>query len=71
MGKSLILLDGERPKRPSGISDTLWSLIERCWDQDPKKRPRFDEVCEILSRMYKAPKPDNRQYTDITSESTS
>lgn len=58
IGKSLMLADGERPKRSNVISDALWALMERCWHQAPEKRPQFDEICEILSHMHDAPEPE-------------
>ncbi|KAF8608425.1 kinase-like protein [Ceratobasidium sp. AG-I] len=31
--------------------DTLWALLERCWDLEPKKRPTIDEIQEELARI--------------------
>ncbi|TCD64693.1 hypothetical protein EIP91_003767 [Steccherinum ochraceum] len=52
----LILKEGSRfrPSRPTlpdgtPISDDLWSLIERCWDQDPLERPTADEVLGLMA----------------------
>ncbi|KAF9458878.1 kinase-like domain-containing protein [Collybia nuda] len=51
---------GERPPRPShcvrtgvscsssGLDDTMWSIVEDCWHQDPTARPT---TTEILSRF--------------------
>ena len=37
---------GEWPLRPTHptITDELWGLMERCWDQDPLLRPKVSEV---------------------------
>jgi hypothetical protein len=47
---------GRRPARPApkeclgglGIPDALWSLIQRCWAQDPAHRPTAAEVLEYF-----------------------
>ena len=46
---------GVRPARPSGepgrvMSDALWSVVERCWLQEPSKRPRMNEVIGFLQQ---------------------
>jgi serine/threonine protein kinase len=40
---------GGRPRKPEsarevGFTDDMWSLVERCWDQNPEKRPTMREV---------------------------
>ncbi|ORY37567.1 kinase-like protein [Rhizoclosmatium globosum] len=51
---------GERPDRRDSngnepavheIPDDLWNLIERCWDQDPNKRPDFTTICLELNSI--------------------
>lgn len=44
---------GERPKRleARGLTDGVWTLIERCWAQDPENRPKIDEVVQELTRI--------------------
>ena len=49
---------GERPLRPSGLEadvivkrgldDNLWQLLTECWDQQPQKRPKIQEVLRRL-----------------------
>ena len=36
------IVGGERPPRPANpiLTDRLWGLIQRCWDQDIRRRPR-------------------------------
>ncbi|KAI9023116.1 hypothetical protein DFJ74DRAFT_767759 [Hyaloraphidium curvatum] len=41
---------GERPGRPAGVADAVWALVERCWAQEPRDRPAFGEVVEVLER---------------------
>ena len=43
------VVHGVRPPKPEnasaiGLSDSLWSLVERCWDGDMKLRPKIAEV---------------------------
>ena len=34
------IMSGKRPQRPENLNYVgLWELIQRCWDQDPGKRP--------------------------------
>ena len=39
---------GERLARPGGCSDGLWRIIEACWGQNPKGRPRFSTIVSDL-----------------------
>ena len=45
----LRVLRGGRPERPRnaqavGLTDEMWKLLQRCWQQDPDKRPTMEEV---------------------------
>lgn len=49
------ILNGIRPPRPAdatelGLSDSIWHLMERCWDQDRHNRPTMEIVVEELRR---------------------
>ena len=35
------IIGGERPPRPThpALTDELWALTQRCWDQEPQLRP--------------------------------
>ena len=35
------IVGGERPSRPThpALTDRLWTLAQRCWDQDTRRRP--------------------------------
>jgi serine/threonine protein kinase len=40
---------GDRPEMPGnaqevGLTGEMWKLLESCWHQDPKKRPKMEEV---------------------------
>ncbi|KAI9012398.1 kinase-like domain-containing protein [Hyaloraphidium curvatum] len=38
----------ERPKRPEGVPDRAWELVEACWRQEPGERPAFPQVCAVM-----------------------
>ena len=44
------IMEGRRPPRPPHphLTDGLWALARRCWDQDPPSRPEASEVLEVL-----------------------
>ena len=42
------ITDGERPKRPAGVSDAVWNFLQECWIQDLQKRPEIGNVVENL-----------------------
>jgi len=49
------VLKGERPKRPSqatgiGLSDTIWEVMERCWQPDHHERPAVTTVADALEK---------------------
>jgi serine/threonine protein kinase len=50
------VMQGARFKRVPGIPGFYWSLIESCWNQDPRKRPSFSEILDVLrsDRSYYA-----------------
>lgn len=45
-----------RPKRPEGnsielgLTDEVWSMIQRCWSTKPEDRPGVDDLIEFFSR---------------------
>ncbi|ORY37570.1 kinase-like protein [Rhizoclosmatium globosum] len=39
---------GERPQRVPGIPNEVWSLIRRCWSQNPNQRPKAEAICEEI-----------------------
>ncbi|KAF7830027.1 serine/threonine-protein kinase CTR1-like [Senna tora] len=40
---------------PPNISPVLASLMESCWDDDPKKRPPFSNIVESLKKLLRSP----------------
>lgn len=43
--------EGKRPPRPThpSCTDGLWTLIQRCWVQEPQSRPEIHEVSQTFS----------------------
>ena len=65
----------KRPARPlhawsrtRGLNDDMWHLMERCWDQDPTKRPT---ASQIVQDLYYLPgrTPDKRPFDNSSSVS--
>ena len=47
---TLAIMSGKRPTRPThlALTEQLWALVKRCWDQDPHLRPGVSEVLKVL-----------------------
>ncbi|GJN05125.1 hypothetical protein PR202_ga22730 [Eleusine coracana subsp. coracana] len=43
----------QRLEIPSNVDPQWASLIENCWDSDPRQRPSFLEIMERLREMQK------------------
>ena len=45
------VLKGNRPSRPAhrSCTDSLWALIQRCWDHEPHVRPEISEISQTFS----------------------
>ena len=50
-------MGGKRPSRPTHptLTDYLWTLIQRCWDQDPHLRPEVSEALQVLTLSVSHP----------------
>jgi len=46
-----VALEGLRPSVPPGVSTQMAKLVSICWNNDPTKRPRFDQILPILGKM--------------------
>ncbi|KAF8043375.1 hypothetical protein BT93_A1652 [Corymbia citriodora subsp. variegata] len=42
-----------RPSIPKGTNPLLVELLQRCWQRDPKRRPNFSDILEILQQIAK------------------
>ena len=51
--------NGNRLGRVDDFTDEEWEVVEKCWAQDPKARPRIDFVVAILKAMNKIVKKTN------------
>ena len=51
----LAIMSGERLPRPThpAFTEDLWTLMQRCWHQDPTSRPQFLEVVQILTLPFR------------------
>jgi len=43
--------NGERPAITKQCKTNFWQLIQLCWDQDPSKRPSFEEIVKYVKSM--------------------
>jgi len=72
---TVVYQHAKRPARPSAdegfvdIDDDTWALIERAWDQDPKKRLSADEVENKLKRIAEV-QEGKRKEVESMSEAT-
>jgi len=46
------IINGGRPARPQeaqglGLTNSVWEMVVRCWDQDPVLRPTMTEVVRL------------------------
>ncbi|KAI9080454.1 hypothetical protein K1719_037568 [Acacia pycnantha] len=48
-----VVQKGLRPTIPKSTHPRLSELLQRCWQQDPKDRPEFSEIIEILQLIAK------------------
>ena len=48
-----MIMKGERPNRPGNpsLTDSLWSLIQKCWERKAKDRPEIGYVINELKKM--------------------
>ena len=49
----IAIMSGRRPQRPAhpSFTDSLWKLLQKCWDQDRRNRPRMSEVLFALGPL--------------------
>ncbi|XP_030628301.1 proto-oncogene tyrosine-protein kinase receptor Ret [Chanos chanos] len=56
-----LLKTGYRMERPENCSEEMYSLMLRCWKQEPDKRPTFSEISKELEKMM----VKSRDYLDL------
>lgn len=54
MAVFLKVVDGGRPCREVGFTDSLWEMVEQCWVAQPGDRPSVESVLQCLE-MCSAP----------------
>jgi serine/threonine protein kinase len=47
-----LTMAGRRHRRPPGCSSGFYSIMMRCWDANPTKRPTFTEVAMEIDLLY-------------------
>jgi len=55
------VLEGERPLREPGFTDSLWETLELCWTSRPDVRPSVESVLQCLetaSQSLETPSPE-------------
>ena len=63
-----VVFEGERPSRPGdseklGFTDTVWEILQGCWEKDPPARPTIDAVSACLKQAAEAWVADVRVFT--------
>jgi serine/threonine protein kinase len=46
------ICDGQRPKTSYEIPQLILDIIKQCWDADPLKRPKAEELSTLLWNLY-------------------
>jgi serine/threonine protein kinase len=47
-----LVLSGKTPDVPEQLESWMRTLLQRCWDEDPHRRPGWDEILQILTEKY-------------------
>ena len=45
------VLDGKRPPRGVKFTDSLWRLLEKCWEPEPGARPSIEDTLQCLEKV--------------------
>lgn len=48
-----VAMESLRPPFPDGMPEAYKQLVEDCWQDDPVKRPSFEDVADLLTDMDK------------------
>jgi serine/threonine protein kinase/ankyrin repeat protein len=56
-------IDGERPLIPRYVDERLSTLLKRCWDENPRARPSFEEIITWFNTYsYDVFKSDDKEF---------
>ena len=58
------ILNGGRPRRPQGargarFTDSIWEILELCWEQQPNDRPSLNTVLQYLQDITRPSGPSS------------
>jgi hypothetical protein len=51
-----VIIRGRRPQKPAvngpaylcyGLTDSIWEMMEKCWDREPRLRPSVDDLSKL------------------------
>lgn len=45
---SAVVFRHVHPPRPEGVDDSMWNLMARCWDYNPRNRPSCEEILRFI-----------------------
>ena len=45
-----MVLDGCHPRREAPFTDSLWTVLGRCWDPRPDARPSIEDILQCLEQ---------------------
>ena len=51
------VVEGEHPPRGVRFTETLWKMLELCWDLQPNDRPSIEDVLQCLKMVSSPPEP--------------
>src|SRR5436853_1556629 len=57
---------GLRPKSNYKIPQLILDIIQKCWDADPSKRPKADELYKLFNSLWKK---TNKSYSSYEKNS--
>ena len=64
----LKVMQGEHPTRGKKFSQSLWKMLESCWDFRPDARPAVEDVLPCLSVSSDSPEPPSRSDGEIETD---
>jgi len=59
------VLEGERPLREAGFTNSLWEILELCWVPQPDARPRIEDVLHCLEGSSQSGESSSRLHGEV------